>query len=112
MIGVPQVLRVREFRRVWLASLASNAGSWLQVVAGGWLIFELTGSPAAVGALALVTRAPAFVLSAYGPVGLADRFDRRSVGHGHVPGLQGVGGRDPGPDRASRAGRTWRRSTS
>ena len=76
---IPAVLRVRDFRRVWLASLASNAGSWLQVVASGWLIFELTDSPAAVGALALVTRAPAFLLSTYGG-SLADRFDRRSVG--------------------------------
>src|SRR4249919_3317706 len=79
MAMIPAVLRVRDFRRVWLASLASNAGSWLQVVASGWLIFELTDSPAAVGALALVTRAPAFLLSTYGG-SLADRFDRRSVG--------------------------------
>ena len=49
---------------MWLASLASNAGSWLQVVAAGWLILELTGSPAAVGALALVMRGPALLLSA------------------------------------------------
>jgi predicted MFS family arabinose efflux permease len=79
MAMVPAVLRTPAFRRVWLASLASNAGSWLQVVASGWLIFQLTDSPAAVGALALVTRAPAFVLSTYGGE-LADRFDRRSVG--------------------------------
>ena len=50
------------------------------MVASGWLIFQLTDSPAAVGALAvLVNRAPAFVLSTYGGE-LADRFDRRSVG--------------------------------
>ena len=79
VIGVPQVLRVPEFRNVWLASMASNAGSWLQVVAAGWLILELTGSPAAVGALALVMRGPALLLSAYAG-GLADRFDRRRLG--------------------------------
>jgi MFS family permease len=79
MAPVPQVLRVPEFRKVWLASLASNAGSWLQVVAGGWLILQLTHSPAAVGALALVMRGPAVVLSTYAG-GLADRFDRRTVG--------------------------------
>lgn len=79
MPGLPEILRVPAFREVWLASLASNAGSWLQVVASGWLIFEATGSPAAVGALALVTRAPAIAFSAYAG-GLADRFDRRRVG--------------------------------
>lgn len=79
MAGIPEILRVRAFREVWLGSLASNAGSWLQVVASGWLILEATGSPAAVGALALVTRAPAIAFSAYAG-GLADRFDRRLIG--------------------------------
>jgi len=79
MAPVPEVLRVPEFRTVWLASLASNAGSWLQVVAGGWLILQLTHSPAAVGALALVMRGPAFVLSTWAG-GLADRYDRRAIG--------------------------------
>ncbi len=76
---IPAVLRNRDFRAVWLASLASNAGSWLQIIASGWLLLELTGSPAAVGALALVTRAPSFFLSPYAGQ-LADRFDRRRVG--------------------------------
>ncbi len=76
---VPGVLRIPRFRRFWLGSLASNAGSWLQVVAAGWLVFEITGSPAAVGALALVARAPAFVLSGWAG-NLADRFDRRMIG--------------------------------
>ncbi len=75
---VPDVLRNRDFRAVWLASVASNAGSWLQVVASGWLILLLTDSPAAVGALALVTRAPALLSPYAGQI--ADRFDRRLVG--------------------------------
>jgi MFS family permease len=83
------VLRNADFRAVWLAGLASNAGSWLQVVASGWLIYELTGSPAAVGALALMTRAPAFFFSPYAGQ-LADRFDRRTVGMWTFL-LQGVG---------------------
>lgn len=76
---VPEVLRVREYRHVLLGSLASNAGSWLQIVASGWLILKATGSPGAVGALALVTRAPAIALSTYAGR-LADRHDRRLVG--------------------------------
>jgi MFS family permease len=76
---VPDVLRVRAFRDVWLASVASNAGSWLQIVASGWLILKATDSPAAVGALALVTRAPAIALAAMAGR-LADRHDRRLVG--------------------------------
>ena len=88
-MAVPAVLRVPEFRRFWLASLASNAGSWLQVVGAGWLIYDLTHSPAAVGALALVARGPAFVLSAYAGQ-LADRLDRRRIGMATFS-LQAVG---------------------
>lgn len=76
---MPVTLRTPAFRRVWLANLASNAGTWLHVLAAGFIIFEITGSPAAVGALALVTRGPAIVLFAAAG-GLADRFDRRRVG--------------------------------
>ena len=72
-------LRFPAYRRVWLANLASNAGTWLHVVAAGWLIFKITGSPAAVGALAMVTRGPAIVLSTVAG-DLADRFDRQRVG--------------------------------
>jgi MFS family permease len=72
-------LRHPGYRRVWLANLASNAGTWLHVVAAGWLIYDITESPAAVGALAMVTRGPAILLSMLGG-GLADRYDRRFVG--------------------------------
>ena len=88
-MALPAVLRVPEFRRFWLASLTSNAGSWLQVVGAGWLIYDLTHSPAAVGALALVARGPAFVLSGYAGQ-LADRLDRRVVGMATFS-LQAVG---------------------
>jgi predicted MFS family arabinose efflux permease len=76
---IPTVLRIAGFRRFWLASLASNSGNWLQVVAAGWMILQLTGSPAAVGMLALVVRGPAFVLS-FAAGQLADRYDRRAIG--------------------------------
>jgi predicted MFS family arabinose efflux permease len=76
---VPSILRVRAFREVWLAGLASNAGSWLQIVAAGWLILQMTGSPAAVGALALLARVPSLLLSGWAGA-LADRHDRRAVG--------------------------------
>lgn len=77
-MALPGVLRVPAFRDVWFGSLASNAGTWLQIVASGFLVYELTGSAAAVGGLALVARAPAIVLSAAAGQ-LADRRDRRLV---------------------------------
>jgi MFS family permease len=77
--GVPSVLQIRGFRQFWIASLISNCGSWLQTVAAGYLVYHLTHSPGMVGALALVSRGPAFLLSTTGGR-LADRFDRRLVG--------------------------------
>jgi predicted MFS family arabinose efflux permease len=50
----------------------------MQTVASGWLIFDLTGSAAAVGVLTLLSRGPGMVLSAYGGE-LADRYDRRRL---------------------------------
>ena len=38
-------LRYAPFRSLWLASVASNAGSFVQTVAASWLMQELTGSP-------------------------------------------------------------------
>lgn len=86
--AVPPVLNSPAYRAVWLGSLASNAGTWLQIVASGWLIFELTESAAAVGILAIVARGPSIVFA--GAAGrLADRFDRRTVGLATF-GLQAV----------------------
>ena len=64
--GVPSVLQIRGFRQFWIASLISNCGSWLQTVAAGYLVYHLTHSPGMVGALALVSRGPAFLLSTTG----------------------------------------------
>jgi MFS family permease len=78
-IGIPSVLRIPAFRRVWLASVASNGGTWLQAVAAGWLVWQLTGSAVVVGALALAYRAPALLFSTWGGK-IADRSDWRVVG--------------------------------
>ena len=103
---VPEVLRYRAFRDVWLASLASNAGSWLQIVASGWLILQLTDSPAAVGALALVTRAPAIVLSTVG--GPARRPLRPALGrHLDLPAAGRRRGRAGADHLASAAPSVW-----
>lgn len=88
MPGVPSVLQLRGFRQFWIASLISNCGSWLQTVAAGYLVYHLTHSPGVVGALALVSRGPAFALSTLGG-SLADRFNRRLVAQWTF-GLQAV----------------------
>ena len=38
-------LTVRIFRLVWLASIISNIGSWMQTVRAQWLLAEANSSP-------------------------------------------------------------------
>jgi MFS family permease len=66
------------FRALWLASLASNVGSWMHLVAASWLMTSLTTSAALVALLQTANSAPSFVLAL--PAGaLADVLDRRRV---------------------------------
>ena len=71
-------LRRRNFALVWSAALVSNIGSWLQTVAVGVLVTELTGQARWTGLVAAAAFVPIGVLS---PVGgaVADRLDRRAL---------------------------------
>jgi MFS family permease len=64
-----------NYRLYWAGQLATNVGSWMQIVATGWLVLELTDSPAYLGLNGVFLAAPILVLSLVGGV-LADRVDR------------------------------------
>jgi len=68
-------LRERNFRLYWLGQAVSNIGNWMQVVALGWFILQLTGSPIALGLLGLVQFLPILLFSLVGGI-FADRFLR------------------------------------
>lgn len=71
-------LRIERFRSLWLASVVSNVGSFLQAVAAGWLMLELTHSPFWVGLMAATATLPLLFLAL--PAGaLADMVDRRKL---------------------------------
>jgi MFS family permease len=71
-------LHIRRFRALWLASVFSNLGGFLQAVAASWLMLELTGSAAWVAAIAASTTLPLLFLSL--PAGaVADLANRRNV---------------------------------
>ncbi|HEV2461665.1 MAG TPA: MFS transporter [Ktedonobacterales bacterium] len=69
-------LRVGIFRALWLASLVSNIGAWMQPVGAQWLLVQQPHAPLLI---ALVQTADALpdVLFAYVGGVLADTFDRR-----------------------------------
>lgn len=71
-------LRTRLFRAVWLASLVSNIGGWMHLVAAQWEMTSLTSSAALVGLISTASALPAFALAL--PAGaLADVVDRRRL---------------------------------
>lgn len=68
-------LRERNFRLYWLGQAVSNTGNWMQVVALGWFVLQLTDSPIALGLLGLAQFLPILLFSLAGGI-LADRFLR------------------------------------
>ncbi|MGA7177984.1 MAG: MFS transporter [Thiobacillaceae bacterium] len=69
-------LHHRVFRMLWIASVASNIGSWMHEVGAGWLMTSLAPSPLMVALVQAATTAPVFLLAL--PAGaLADIVDRR-----------------------------------
>ncbi len=84
--GMFRALSHRNFRLFWTGAFLSNVGTWMQAVAQGWLVLQLTNSPFWLGLDAFMATAPGFVLTLVGGV-FADRIDRRRLlalhtGHG------------------------------
>lgn len=74
--GAWSPLKIRMFRSIWLAILASNIGTWVNDVAAAWVMAERTGSPLMVALVQSATTVP-IVLLALAAGTLADIVDRR-----------------------------------
>lgn len=71
-------LRHRSFALLWAGSVVSNAGSWMQIVAQGWLVYDLTHSSLLLGVVAMARALPVIFISPFGGV-VADRLPRMRV---------------------------------
>jgi len=71
-------LRVRNYRLFLVGQAASQCGTWLQLVALAWLVFELTGSGTALGWVTAATFGPILVLGPWTGM-VADRVDKRAL---------------------------------
>lgn len=71
-------LSVRNYRVFFLGMLVSATGTWMQSVAQGWLVLQLTGSGTAVGLVTAAQFVPMLLGGVYGGV-IADRFDKRRI---------------------------------
>ncbi len=67
-----------DFRRVWWVGALVGGLRWLELLAIGVYVLEMTGSPSMVALMTVVRMAPMFLCGL--PAGaLADRYERRSL---------------------------------
>ncbi|MFN2454219.1 MAG: MFS transporter [Pyrinomonadaceae bacterium] len=79
--GAGRLLRAlshRNYRLFWTGALLSNVGTWMQAVAQGWLVLELTNSPFWLGLDGFMATAPGLLFTLAGGV-FADLVDRRRL---------------------------------
>lgn len=67
----------RNYALFLAGAFVSSIGSWMQMVALGWTVLQLSNSTFLLGVLGFVQLAPVLLLGAVGGA-LADRVDRRS----------------------------------
>ena len=67
-----------DFRVLWAGNVGTMLGQWVQFVAQGWLIFELTHSPFQIGAISFIRGVTTVTVSPFAGA-ITDRFSRRSV---------------------------------
>ena len=71
-------MRYGAFRAFWAGSLASVSGFQILRFGQFWLVFQLTGSPLALGYVGLANGIPAIFLNLFGGLA-ADRVDQRRL---------------------------------
>ena len=68
----------RDFRLLWAGRIVSALGAQMQIVAVGWHVYDITGSPFSLGLIG-VFRAGAAILFSLAGGALADAVDRRRL---------------------------------
>jgi predicted MFS family arabinose efflux permease len=63
---------------MWVGACTSSIGTWMQVLAQSWLVYQLSNSAVYLGLDAFFGQIPIFLLSLFGGA-FADRKDRRTI---------------------------------
>ncbi len=71
-------LKHPNFRLWFLGQLVSLVGTWMQATAQGYLVYQLTASPAYLGYVSFANGIPAWIFTLYSGV-VADRMSRRTL---------------------------------
>src|SRR5712691_4765014 len=72
------LLRAGPFRRYIIGSAISDTGTWMQVMAQGWVMSALTNKAILLGMVNFAAGLPALALTMVGG-SAADRYDKRRI---------------------------------
>ncbi|MFZ0956276.1 MAG: MFS transporter [Candidatus Sulfotelmatobacter sp.] len=73
-----KAFQYRDFRLMWIGACTSSIGTWMQIVAQGWLIYRLSHSAFLLALDQFLGGIPIFLFSLIGGV-VADRMERRKI---------------------------------
>jgi predicted MFS family arabinose efflux permease len=76
--GTFKALRHRNFQIYVGGQLVSLAGTWMQNIAQGWLVYEISGSAMMLGVVGFAAAIPAFLIAPWAGV-VIDRTDKRRL---------------------------------
>ena len=71
-------MRHRNYRLYMSGQLISLAGTWMQIIAQGWLVYQLSHSELALGIVGFAAAIPALVISPWAGV-IVDRVAKRNL---------------------------------
>src|SRR5215470_8788031 len=80
-IALPRIVRAlrhRDFRLFWAGNFLSNVGTWMQNVAQGWLVLQLTNSAFWLGLVGFASTIPILLFALIGGV-IADHVNNRKL---------------------------------
>ncbi len=61
-------LRHRNYRLFLGGQLVSMAGTWMQIIAQGWLVYQISGSELALGLVGFASAIPVLIISPWAGV--------------------------------------------
>ena len=76
MLDVFRSFKHRNYRLFYSGQLISLMGTWLQTTVLGWIIYDITKSPARLGQVGFINQLPPLALGVVAGV-FADRWDKR-----------------------------------
>jgi MFS family permease len=67
-----------DYRFFFFGQFVSVIGTWMQIVAQGWLVLQFTTSPVVLGFIAAMATMPSLLFSLFGGV-IVDRYNKKKV---------------------------------